>query len=174
MLNFQQDGWQEDPLFEFLAPRALILPFLCCLCDLCLALPLLAVPKEPNTGCNVFVFVSQYFVRGCICGRGGRVCALAVSPGWPLAPSRSLPPTTTTTVSHGPEKVLARILLQLHHESTFPLSFGLGSLCILLGFIFWQFCFYQSLSRVLAPAFLFSPCPPLLQAVCPASRDGER
>ena len=138
MLNFQQDGWQEDPLFEFLAPRALILPFLCCLCDLCLALPLLAVPKEPNTGCNVFVFVSQYFVRGCICGRGGRVCALAVSPGWPLAPSRS-PPTTTTTVSHGPEKVLARILLQLHHESTFPLSVGLGSLCILLGFIFWQF-----------------------------------
>ena len=135
MLNFQQDGWQEDPLFEFLAPRALILPFLCCLCDLCLALPLLAVPKEPNTGCNVFVFVSQYFVRGCICGRGGRVCALAVSPGWPLAPSRSPPTTaTTTTVSHGPEKVLARILLQLHHESTFPLSFGLGSLCILLGF----------------------------------------
>ena len=61
------------------------------LCDLCLALPLLAVPKEPNTGCNVFVFVSQYFVRGCICGRGGRVCALAVSPGWPLAPSGSLP-----------------------------------------------------------------------------------
>ena len=91
MLNFQQDGWQEDPLFEFLAPRALILPFLCCLCDLCLALPLLAVPKEPNTGCIVFVFVSQYFVRGCICGRGGRVCALAVSPGWPLAPSGSLP-----------------------------------------------------------------------------------
>ena len=140
MLNFQQDGWQEDPLFEFLAPRALILPFLCCLCDLCLALPLLAVPKEPNTGCNVFVFVSQYFVRGCICGRGGRVCALAVSPGWPLAPSRSLPPTpTTTTVSHGPEKVLARILLQLHHESTFPLSFGLGSLCILQGFFFCNF-----------------------------------
>ena len=134
MLNFQQDGWQEDPLFEFLAPRALILPFLCCLCDLCLALPLLAVPKEPNTGCNVFVFVSQYFVRGCICGRGGRVCALAVSPGWPLAPSRSHHPTATTTVSHGLEKVLARILLQLHQESTFPLSFGLGSLCILLGF----------------------------------------
>ena len=30
ILNFQQDGWQEDPLFEFLAPRALVLPFLCC------------------------------------------------------------------------------------------------------------------------------------------------
>ena len=37
------------------------------------------------------LYLSQYFVRGCLCGRGGRVCALAVSPGWPLAPSRSLP-----------------------------------------------------------------------------------
>ena len=171
MLNFQQDGWQEDPLFEFLAPRALILPFLCCLCDLCLALPLLAVPKEPNIGCNVFVFCQRLYLRSwwsCVCPS----CFTRLAPcPLPVPPHH---PTTTTTVSHGPEKVLARILLQLHHESTFPLSFGLGSLCILLGFIFWQFCFYQSLSRVLAPAFLFSPCPPLLQAVCPASRDGER